>query len=76
MWPTGEGGAPADPDLANEQNKRIKLVAAIEVGKEPPALYGGSVNPQSYWNLARQSDIDGLFIGRSAWNAAGFLGII
>jgi L-erythrulose 1-phosphate isomerase len=43
---------------------------------ELPVLYGGSVNPQNCRDLASQSHIDGLFIGRSAWNAAGFVGII
>lgn len=76
VWSIGEGGVPADPDFANEQHKRIKAVTAIEAGKELPILYGGSVNPQNCCNLARQSHIDGLFIGRSAWNAAGFMGII
>ena len=37
---------------------------------------GGSVNPQNCCALARQPHIDGLFIGRAAWNAAGFIGIV
>jgi triosephosphate isomerase len=76
VWSIGEGGVPANPDFANEQHRRIKAVTMKEAGKELPVLYGGSVNPQNCCDLARQSDIDGLFIGRSAWNAAGFIGII
>ena len=76
VWSIGEGGIPAGPDFANEQHKRIKVVTAIEASKELPVLYGSSVNPQSCRDLASRSHIDGLFIGRSAWNAAGFLGII
>ncbi len=76
VWSIGEGGIPADPDFANEQHKRIKAVTAAAAGMELPVLYGGSVNPQNCCDLARQSHIDGLFIGRSAWNAAGFIGII
>jgi triosephosphate isomerase len=75
VWSIGEGGVPADPGFANEQHKRIKAVAA-EFGSTLPVLYGGSVNPQNCWALARQSYIDGLFIGRAAWNAAGFIGIV
>ena len=41
-----------------------------------PILYGGSVNPQNCCDLAAMSDIDGLFIGRSAWDPAGYIGII
>ncbi|HEX7109908.1 MAG TPA: triose-phosphate isomerase [Aestuariivirga sp.] len=76
VWSIGEGGTPASPDFANGQHKRIKAVIAVAAGTELPVLYGGSVNPQNCCDLARQSHIDGLFIGRSAWNAAGFLGII
>ena len=76
VWSIGEGGVPADPDFANEQHKRIKAVTAAEAGKALPVLYGGSVNQQNCCALARQSNIDGLFIGRAAWNAAGFFGIV
>jgi triosephosphate isomerase len=76
VWSIGEGGIPANPDFANEQHKRIKAVAAIEAGKDLPILYGGSVTLQNCCDLARQSHIDGLFIGRSAWNAVDFIGII
>ena len=76
VWSIGEGGVPADPDFANEQHKRIKAVTAAETGVALPVLYGGSVNQQNCCALARQSHIDGLFIGRAAWNAAGFIGIV
>ena len=76
VWSIGEAGVPADPDFANQQHKRIKEVTAIDAGKELPVLYGGSVNPQNCRDLASQPHIDGLFIGRSAWNAKDFIGII
>jgi triosephosphate isomerase len=76
VWSIGEGGTPASPDFANEQHKRIKAVTAVAAGTELPVLYGGSVNPQNCRELASQSHIDGLFIGRSAWNAKDFIGII
>jgi len=76
VWSIGEHGIPADPDFANEQHKRIKTATADAAGAELPVLYGGSVNPQNCCDFARQSHIDGLFIGRSAWNATGFIGII
>jgi L-erythrulose 1-phosphate isomerase len=76
VWSIGEGGVPADPGFANEQHRRIKAVTAAEAGAALPVLYGGSVNPQNCCALARQSHIDGLFIGRAAWNAAGFIGIV
>ena len=76
VWSIGEGGIPADPDFANEQHRRIKALTAEVAGAPLPVLYGGSVNLQNCVELAGKSDIDGLFIGRSAWNASGYIGII
>ena len=76
MWSIGEGGIPADPDFANAQHARLKALTAEITGQPLPILYGGSVNPQNCCDLAAMSDIDGLFIGRSAWDPAGYIGII
>jgi L-erythrulose 1-phosphate isomerase len=76
VWSIGVGGVPADPDFANDQHKTIKAVTAEIVGQALPILYGGSVNPQNCRDLAARPHIDGLFIGRSAWAAAGYIGIV
>jgi triosephosphate isomerase len=76
VWSIGEGGIPADPDFANAQHAKLKSLTAEIAGEPLPILYGGSVNPQNCCALAAMSDIDGLFIGRSAWDAAGFIGIL
>jgi triosephosphate isomerase len=76
VWSIGEGGIPADPDFANAQHRKLKTLTADIAGEPLPILYGGSVNPQNCCGLAAMSDIDGLFIGRSAWEPAGFIGII
>jgi L-erythrulose 1-phosphate isomerase len=76
VWSIGVGGVPADPDFANDQHKKIKAVTAEIVGEALPVLYGGSVNPQNCCDLAARPLVDGLFIGRSAWNAAGYIGIV
>lgn len=39
-------------------------------------LYGGSVNPGNCEELITQAHIDGLFIGRSAWDVTGYLDIL
>jgi L-erythrulose 1-phosphate isomerase len=76
VWSIGEGGTPASPAFANEQHIKIaKLVESI-TGGSLPILYGGSVNPGNCVELAAQSHIDGLFIGRSAWDAKGYIGIV
>lgn len=76
VWAIGEGGVPATPDYADAQHVTIKQLAIAVLGRPVPVLYGGSVNPGNCEELARQPHIDGLFIGRSAWNAAGFINII
>ena len=76
VWSIGEGGIPADPEFANGQHRRLKALTAEIAGAPLKVLYGGSVNPQNCCELAAMSDIDGLFIGRSAWDPAGFNGII
>jgi triosephosphate isomerase len=76
VWSIGEGGIPADPAFANDQHRRLKALTAELAGAPLKVLYGGSVNPQNCCDLAAMSDIDGLFIGRSAWDPAGFIGII
>lgn len=76
VWSIGEGGIPADPDFANEQHGKLKSLTADITGAPLPILYGGSVNPQNCEALAARAHIDGLFIGRSAWDAAGYIGII
>jgi len=76
VWSIGEGGIPADPDFAADQHRRLKALTKEIVGEALPLLYGGSVNPQNCVALAGRDGIDGLFIGRSAWDAQGYLGII
>jgi len=41
-----------------------------------PALYGGSVNLENATRLFVQPDIDGLYVGRVAWDAKRFAGLI
>ncbi len=76
VWSIGEGGVPADPDFANEQHEHIKSLTMELCGTVLPVLYGGSVNPGNCIALAKQPAIDGLFIGRSAWEAQGYIGIV
>ena len=49
--------------------------AASRIGRKLSVLYGGSVDRGNAAALAAEPDIDGLFIGRSAWDAAGLLAI-
>jgi L-erythrulose 1-phosphate isomerase len=46
------------------------------VGRTIPCLYGGSVNPGNCAELIACPHVDGLFIGRSAWNVEGYKDIL
>lgn len=75
VWAIGVNGIPASVDYAEEKHRVIKdtLIEIFgEAGKEIPVLYGGSVNPGNANDLIVQPSIDGLFTGRSAWQADAF----
>lgn len=76
VWAIGENGIPASASYANQQHKFIIEVAHEVLGRKVPCLYGGSVNPENCEELIQCSHIDGLFIGRSAWDVEGYLDIL
>lgn len=76
VWAIGEGGIPATSDYADARQAEIIAVAEAVLGRRVPCLYGGSVNPGNCEELIQCPHVDGLFIGRSAWNVEGYLGIL
>ncbi|RUU47142.1 MAG: triose-phosphate isomerase [Mesorhizobium sp.] len=76
VWAIGDKGIPASSDYAGRQQALIKKIASDLLPAIPPVLYGGSVNPQNAAELIGQPHIDGLFIGRSAWQAEGYIDIL
>ncbi|MER8404484.1 MULTISPECIES: triose-phosphate isomerase [unclassified Mesorhizobium] len=76
VWAIGDKGVPASSDYADRQQALIKKIARDLLPVVPPVLYGGSVNPQNAAELVGQPNIDGLFIGRSAWQADGYIDIL
>ncbi|MDO4343580.1 MAG: triose-phosphate isomerase [Eubacteriales bacterium] len=75
VWAIGVNGLPASSDYAQEKHHVIKNILQElfgEPGKAVPVLYGGSVNLENAGGLIQQPDIDGLFVGRSAWDAEKF----
>ena len=75
VWSIGVGGIPATADYAERMHGEIKKCLSElfgDAGKEIPVLYGGSVNPGNAEELIIQPSIDGLFVGRSAWQADRF----
>lgn len=79
VWAIGVNGKPITVDYADEKLTVIyeALVERFgEAGAQIPIFYGGSVNPQNAVPLSRCAHIDGLFIGRSAWEAEKFNALI
>lgn len=80
VWAIGVNGIPASKEYADEKHKVIKQTL-IElfgktIGSDIPVLYGGSVSNHNASELIQMPHIDGLFIGRSAWDANNFNQII
>ena len=76
VWAIGENGIPATADYADARQAEIIAVAQEILGRRIPCLYGGSVNPGNCAELIACLHIDGLFIGRSGWDVAGYLDIL
>jgi L-erythrulose 1-phosphate isomerase len=76
VWAIGDKGVPASSDYADHQQKLIRARAEALLGRSVPCLYGGSVNPGNCVELIQCPNIDGLFIGRSAWDVQGYIGIL
>ena len=79
IWAIGEKGEPASADFAEEIIHGVKNNLSLKFGdsvNDIPFIYGGSVNYENALAFINMSSIDGLFIGREAWDAKSFLRII
>ena len=80
VWAIGEQGTPASRKYAEARHRTIREVLCRKFGAGPgediPLLYGGSVCLENAAGLMEMEHIDGLFIGRSAWEAENFERII
>lgn len=80
VWAIGAAGTPASREYAEERHRRLRRVLrdlfGTEAGDGVPLLYGGSVNHENAAGLAAMPSIDGLFVGRAAWDADNFNRII
>jgi triosephosphate isomerase len=70
IWAIGENGRPPEhvdlettfAALSDRYGQRVEAI-----------LYGGSVNPANNQEILSIPGVSGLFIGRSAWTASGYL---
>lgn len=78
IWAIGAEGRPARPDEIAEEMAAIRqlLDAHGDQNHPTPLLYGGSVNHGNAADLLDTPGVDGLFVGRAAWAADDFLGLI
>ena len=79
VWAIGEQGVPANAgyvvDIHDFLRNRLEEIFA-EVGREIPILYGGSVNHDNFLEYIDLKNVNGLFIGRAAWNIDSFQDIL
>lgn len=75
VWAIGVGGKPADPDYVALRHARIRQTICQlypSAGSGAPILFGGSVNSSNTNSYIQLDDVDGLFVGRAAWEAETF----
>ena len=75
VWAIGVNGVPASKEYADEKHAFMKNVLKNLFGSKSaqiPVLYGGSVNLENCEELSACPHIDGLFVGRTAWDADRF----
>jgi triosephosphate isomerase len=78
VWSIGVYGKPAPNTYIQERYNIIRSTLSNLFGEDAnkiPVLYGGSVNMQNAESLIKETDIEGLFIGRAAWDASNFIEI-
>lgn len=80
VWAIGEHGVPAEEAYLAKRHASIRSIVRELFGKEAgeavPVLYGGGVTLENAAGIAGLPNVDGLFIGRSAWHADNFNRII
>jgi triosephosphate isomerase len=78
-WSVGAGGAPADTEHVAQAFTAIKSALGTRygaAGQRVPLLYGGSVTAANAAAYAAISNCSGIGVGRAAWKADDFLGVL
>ena len=77
IWAIGEDGIVAEPEYIRAMIKAIKKSCNVLFPENTiPVLYGGSITKDNSETIFSLDNCDGLFIGRSAWTADGFVEIL
>ena len=73
VWAIGEAGRPAKPK--DIEPSFAALTDALG-GRVRAILYGGSVNTDSAVETLAVAGVDGLFVGRAAWDVEDYLALV
>lgn len=79
VWSIGEGGqaAPAGDVAVMLRHIRTTLTEMFADRADlVPILYGGSIDQSNCGQYAELPEVDGLFVGRAAWQVAGFMEVL
>jgi L-erythrulose 1-phosphate isomerase len=79
VWAIGAAGKPAEADYIAKVHLHIRHTLEGlfgDVGKTIPILYGGSVNLDNFYQYIQIKEVNGLFIGRAAWDMTSFRKIL
>ena len=78
-WAIGAVEA-ASPDYVEERHRALRAILKKHCGEEIAGrtriIYGGSVTPENGRAILDIEDVDGLFVGRAAWQPEGFARIV
>ena len=78
-WAIGPKGIPASAEYASEMHRALREVL-VQIsptkGKQLPLLYGGSVDAANSVEYISCQEIDGLYVGRAAYDPQSFNGLI
>lgn len=75
VWAIGVSGVPAPADYVAKRHDAMRACLTELFGTEGgaiPLLFGGSVNPSNAPGYLTAPNVDGLFVGRSAWDAENY----
>lgn len=75
VWAIGAGSIEAEPMYVHEIHDNIRQVLVElfpKTGHDIPILFGGSVNGRNAVSYLKGPQVNGLFIGRSAWDLEKF----
>ncbi len=76
VWAIGACGREAKPGEVRASLRGVRKTLRTLFAHDVPVLYGGSVNEENCAAYASLPETDGLFVGRAAWRATGFLRVL